>query len=456
MITLLFDSNLQFQDKSGAILTGGILNVYYNSSSDTNKTSAPTYSDAYGTVRNPFDIILDNNGRAVVYVASDYVYRLEVYDQNRNLLWTTKDIMPNNGVAIEGTKIIHILGDEYISVSSRNVNNHYYYNLSLQNLSELSGTCVYRPWAQQEASGQLVVYGSRWPTYTMASINGVDMGYLVPTANSATQTDLFLTYKAGGGAGGLDWVSASPAGDGKVAVNAGKTPNYLKNVLVSDCDEISLTEVGNQYRVGINLVGESDPKLATIDEFAIDSATSNYGSYELRPGYSKLIWNDSHNMSYAWLNAKVYQCMRISDAQGTITKCNVAICGSVCQFDPPACLNIGVFDALGNLLGMTGLKFYGEDFHSGTELCSFDMTEISPGSLRLKRNTRYIVQVWSIGLQLAGIGRGDTYNYVYDYDLRQNLTTTTSQPLFFDPNGSFYVAQEIPFVSFGAADMSGS
>ena len=78
MITLLFDSNLQFQDKSGAILTGGILNVYYNSSSDTNKTSAPTYSDAYGTVRNPFDIILDNNGRALVYVASDYVYRLEV------------------------------------------------------------------------------------------------------------------------------------------------------------------------------------------------------------------------------------------------------------------------------------------------------------------------------------------------------------------------------------------
>ena len=41
-------------------------------------------------------------------------------------------------------------------------------------------------------------------------------------------------------------------------------------------------------------------------------------------------------------------------------------------------------------------------------------------------------------------------------DLRQNLTTTTSQPLFFDPNGTFYVAQEIPFVSFGAADMSGS
>lgn len=450
-LALLFDSNLQFQYRNGAVLTGGILRVYYNSTTDK---IATTYSDAAGTARNPEDIILDSNGRATVYVARNYVYRLEVFDPDGDLLWTTRDIEPASGVEIEGAKYIHILGDEHIGVDTRTVGNHYYYDLSLQNLPEISASCIYRPWAQPETSGQLIVYGSRWPTYTMASIGGRDMGYLVPTANSASNTDLFLTYKAGGGAGGLDWVSASPLGDGKVAVKGGSTPDYLKNVLVSDSDEINFTVVGNQYRVGINLAGESDPKLATMDEFAINNATSNYGSYELRPGYSKLIWNDSHNLSYAWLNAKVYQCMRISDAQGSITKCNVAICGSVSMFDPPACLNIGVFDSLGNLLGMTGLKFYGEDFHSGTELCSFDMVEIEPGSLRLKRNTRYIVQVWSVGLQLAGIGRGETYNYVYDYDLRQNLTTTTSQPLFFDPNGVFYVAQEIPFVSFGAADMS--
>ena len=450
-LALLFDNNLQFQYRNGAVLTGGILRVYYNST--TNKI-ATTYSDAAGIARNPEDIILDSNGRATVYVARNYVYRLEVFDPDGDLLWTTRDIEPASGVEIEGARYIHILGDEHIGVDTRTVGNHYYYDLSLQNLPEISASCIYRPWAQPETSGQLVVYGSRWPTYTMASVNGRDMGYLVPTANSASNTDLFLTYKAGGGAGGLDWVSASPIGDGKVAVKGGCTPDYLKNVLVSDCDEINFTVVGNQYRVGINLAGESDPKLATMDEFAIDGATSNYGSYELRPGYSKLIWNDSHNLSYAWLNAKVYQCMRISDAQGSITKCNVAICGSVSMFDPPACLNIGVFDSLGNLLGMTGLKFYDEDFHSGTELCSFDITEIEPGSLRLKRNTRYIVQVWSCGLQLAGIGRGETYNYVYDYNLRQNLTTTTSQPMFFDPNGVFYVAQEIPFVSFGAADMS--
>ena len=451
-LALLFDSNLQFQYRNGAVLTGGILRVYYNSTTDK---VATTYSDAAGIARNPENIILDSNGRATVYVARNYVYRLEVFDPNGgDLLWTTRDIEPASGVEIEGAKYIHILGDEHIGVETRTISNHYYYDLSLQNLPELSASCIYRPWAQPETSGQLVVYGSKWPTYTMASVNGRDMGYLVPTANSATQTDLFLTYKAGGGAGGLDWVSASPIGDGKVAVKGGCTPDYLKNVLVSDCDEINFTVVGNQYRAGINLAGESDPKLATMDEFAIDGATSNYGSYELRPGYSKLIWNDSHNLSYAWLNAKVYQCMRISDAQGSITKCNVAICGSVSMIDPPACLNIGVFDSLGNLLGMTGLKFYDEDFHSGTELCSFDMTEIEPGSLRLKRNTRYIVQVWSCGLQLAGIGRGETYNYVYDYNLRQNLTTTTSQPMFFDPNGTFYVAQEIPFVSFGAADMS--
>ena len=450
-LALLFDSNLQFQYRNGAVLTGGILRVYYNSTTDK---VATTYSDAAGIVRNPEDIILDSNGRATVYVARNYVYRLEVFDPDGDLLWTTRDIEPASGVEIEGAKYIHILGDDHIGVDTRTVGSHYYYDLSLQNVSDISASCVYRPWAQPETSGQLVVYGSRWPKFTMASVNGRDMGYLVPTASSATSADLFLTFKSGGGAGGLDWVSASPAGDGKVAVNTGKTADYLKNVLVSDCDEISLTEVGNQYRVGINLGGESDPKLSTMDEFAINSATSNYGSYGLNQGYSRLIWNDSHNLSYAWLNAKVYQCMRISDAQGSITKCNVAICGSVCQFDPPACLNIGIFDTLGNLLGMTGLKFYGEDFHSGTELCSFDITEIAPGSLRLKRNTRYIIQIWTIGLQLAGIGRGSSYNYVYDYELRQNLTTTTSQPMFFDPFGTFYEAQEIPFVSFGAADLS--
>ena len=340
-LALLFDSNLQFQYRNGAVLIGGILRVYYNSTTDK---VATTYSDAAGIVRNPEDIILDSNGRATVYVARNYVYRLEVFDPDGDLLWTTRDIEPASGVEIEGAKYIHILGDEHIGVETRTVSNHYYYDLSLQNLPELSASCIYRPWAQPETSGQLVVYGSRWPTYTMASVNGRDMGYLVPTANSASNTDLFLTYKAGGGAGGLDWVSASPIGDGKVAVKGGCTPDYLKNVLVSDCDEINFTVVGNQYRAGINLAGESDPKLATMDEFAIDGATSNYGSYELRPGYSKLIWNDSHNLSYAWLNAKVYQCMRISDAQGSITKCNVAICGSVSMFDPPACLPASLFE----------------------------------------------------------------------------------------------------------------
>jgi len=132
MIGLLFDSNLQFQDKNGSLLTDGILNVYYNSSTDTQKYPAKTYADSNGSVLNPLDIRLDNNGRALVYVPSDYFYRLEVYDSDRNLLWTTRGIQPNNGIAIDGTKIISINGDEDISVESSVDGNRYTYQLGLQ------------------------------------------------------------------------------------------------------------------------------------------------------------------------------------------------------------------------------------------------------------------------------------------------------------------------------------
>ena len=64
-LALLFDSNLQFQYRNGAVLIGGILRVYYNSTTDK---VATTYSDAAGIVRNPEDIILDSNGRATVSI----------------------------------------------------------------------------------------------------------------------------------------------------------------------------------------------------------------------------------------------------------------------------------------------------------------------------------------------------------------------------------------------------
>lgn len=256
---------------------------------------------------------------------------------------------------------------------------------------------------------------------------------------------------------GTDLLSVETGGTGdndKVAVSSGKTAGYLSEVLVSSSDLVSLVPVGNQLRVQVNTELSYDPKLQTLEEWAIDSATSNYGSYSLKSGYSSLVWGDESNQSYDWLNASVHQHVRIATSQGTLTKCNVAICGSLSFTNPPPCLNVGVFDLEGNLLGSTGLRNYGTDFDSGVQLATFDMAETATGSLDLKRNTRYIVQVWSCGLQLAAMDKTNNYNYTYDYNLRQNLEGTVSKPTFVPIGTLSSRASQIPYASFGAAALN--
>ena len=264
-------------------------------------------------------------------------------------------------------------------------------------------------------------------------------------------TYLFVHSTAGGGSG-----SGGGSGDNdKVAVESGAVAGFLKDVLVSASDMVTLVPNGNRLMVNVNLDYSSDPKLETMNESQVDGATENYGGYQLNSGATKLLWDDDAFQSYSWLNAKIYQCMRLSDAQGTITKCNVALCGTLAFSNPPPCFNIGIFDALtGKLLGQSGLRFYGEDFNSNEEMVEVNMVEAYAGALDIKRNTRYIVQVWTCGLQLAGLDRSTKYNYAYDYTLRQNLETTTSSPKFVDTSSSMNRAAVIPMVSFGAESLS--
>lgn len=256
---------------------------------------------------------------------------------------------------------------------------------------------------------------------------------------------LFVHSTAGGGSGG-------GSGDNdKVAVDAGAVAGYLKDVLVSASDMVTFVPSGNRLIVNVNLDYSSDPKLTTMNESQVDGATSNYGGYQLKSGVDKLVWGDDTFQSFEWLNAQIYQCMRLSDAQGTITKCFLALCGSLGFQNPAPCFSVGIFDALtGELLGQSGLKYYGEDFISDEEMCEVDMVEVSEGSLTIKRNTPYIIQVWTCGLQLAGLDRSTNYNYSYDYTLRQNLETTTNLPKFVDVTSAMSRASVIPMVSFGA------
>ena len=246
----------------------------------------------------------------------------------------------------------------------------------------------------------------------------------------------------------INSVSVNGVND-KVAVDANAEPNYLENVLVSDSDIVSLVKLGNVLHVQVNTTSTADPKLATCDEAVINGATGNYGSYDLANGYDKLVWNDPS--SYAWLNASVIQMKRLCTSQGTVTKCNLAICGSISLTSPPAFINCGIFNSDGKLLGSTGLRLFGSDFFSGSELVSFDMSEVNTGDLNLKNNTYYIIQIITSGLQLASLSHANSYNYIYDYGLRMNLEGTTSKAAWSNINDLTARAAQIPWISFAAS-----
>lgn len=255
--------------------------------------------------------------------------------------------------------------------------------------------------------------------------------------------DINSVSVSGGGGG-------SGSGDNdKVAVDANAEPGYLENVLVSDSDIVSLVKLGNVLHVQVNTASTADPKLSTCDEAVINGATPNYGSYALANGYDKLVWDDPS--SYAWLNANVIQMKRLCTSQGTVTKCNIAICGTLSLTDPPAFINCGIFNTNGKLLGSTGLRLYGTDFTSGSELVSFDMTEVNTGDLKLKNNTYFIIQIITCGLQLAALSHKDSYNYTYDHDLRMNVEGVTSKLSWSNINDSTSRAAQIPWISFAAS-----
>ena len=252
-----------------------------------------------------------------------------------------------------------------------------------------------------------------------------------------------VSVSGGGGGGG-------GSGDNdKVAVDANAEPGYLENVLVSDSDIVSLVKLGNVLHVQVNTASTADPKLSTCDEAVINGATGNYGSYALANGYDKLVWDDPS--SYSWLNAPVIQMKRLCTSQGTVTKCNIAICGTLSLTSPPAFINCGIFNTDGTLLGSTGLRLYGTDFTSGSELVSFDMTEVNTGDLNLKNNTYYIIQIITCGLQLAALSHKDSFNYTYDQSLRMNLEGTTSKLSWSNINDLTSRAAQIPWISFAAS-----
>ena len=251
---------------------------------------------------------------------------------------------------------------------------------------------------------------------------------------------------------------------GKVKVDAEGVDDYLENLLLTESDSSPMTiqKIGGKLYFGVNLEGESDPKLKTIDESAINANTGNYGSWWTSEPPA---WGDESG-----INVVAYRMKRVSDAQGILTKCRFALSGS---FSGRPIFRIGVFDLNMNLLGASDTlvansdktAFVGQE-HGDTYAIdsstygefNVDLHEESGGSLRIARNRRYIIQLVSCGLQFAAklqSGSGTTSNYVFDYNLENNLQTTYAGLKWWTASDGKAQAENVPWLSFGASDIGG-
>lgn len=256
-------------------------------------------------------------------------------------------------------------------------------------------------------------------------------------------------------------ISSTGTSDHKVSVTEGSSPDYLRNILVSDAEEITLTTVDNQLRVGLNLTADSDPKLMTIAESQINDSTNDYGSWW---GDTPPAWNDSGNC-----NIIQYRLKRISDSQGSLTVCRCALTGN--WSDRLPIFRIGIFDSTQTLLGSsdyfvydsTTSQFVGKLFNDTIAIAQGAITELSVsmheetvGSLKIARNTRYIIELISCGLSFAGktqTGTNVTSNYDYDYKLENNIMNTSNTMTWWTDLSVKHQADKVPFLSFGASSI---
>lgn len=99
-MSYLTDPNKQFSLRNGSPNVAGIVKVFHAGTDD----HAKTYCDFNGT-RNPQDIRLDNNGRAVIIADASKAYRIEVCNRFGGLLWTVEPTYCIGGGGGGGTPV---------------------------------------------------------------------------------------------------------------------------------------------------------------------------------------------------------------------------------------------------------------------------------------------------------------------------------------------------------------
>lgn len=342
---------------------------------------------------------------------------------------------------------------------------------SLSKDSQPTGSKVY-PWdgvstmvdwydeARANSSTPTFMYVPNQVGSTMYRLVSVERYQMRFEASNETSIDTVTVNFSGHVTSKTTPYGSGTSGDGKVSAANGTTPGFLSEVLKADTDTVELNVVGNELRMGLNLSGESDPKLKTIDESLINANTLNYGSYY---GGGTCSWGDTST------NVMAYRGIRVSDAQGSLTRVRFALTGSFGSGNPG--FRVGIFSLDGTLLGSSdtmlfdGSGFVGEEHGDVLSVPSNRLTdgdiplhEETAGSLSIKRNTRYAIQlVWfSMGFAAKEqSGNGITSNYNYDYELENNVQTTYTGFKWWNGTDGKQQAQHVPYLSFGAADIGG-
>ena len=125
MYKALWPVTQQFNNKNGSILTSGKIYIYYQGRT----ALATTYHDEDGTVVNSNPVLLDNNGRATVFVNPIYSYTIVVCDYYGQELFS-QDITLHDVVSV--AKDVLVLGTNgTVLVDTENLPNGVKYDLSV-------------------------------------------------------------------------------------------------------------------------------------------------------------------------------------------------------------------------------------------------------------------------------------------------------------------------------------
>lgn len=137
MYKALWDVTQQFQNKNGSILTSGKIYIYYQGRT----ALATTYHDEEGTVVNQNPVLLDNNGRATVFVNPIYSYTIVVCDYYGQELFS-QDITIHVATSPDG-KYVEIIGtDGSVNVDRTELPNSVQYDLSVNTDIFKAGNCI--------------------------------------------------------------------------------------------------------------------------------------------------------------------------------------------------------------------------------------------------------------------------------------------------------------------------